>query len=121
MLRITTSFAVPFDEDQRDPNTWFFDTDYAMELAYMFKKVHTKERVVGWYSTGPKIRPQDLALHELIRKHYCKDPLFLVLDDQLQVRRTIASSRVQICTGSGRQRPCENVRKPAYPSRCLRS
>merc|ERR1711953_1282340 len=47
----------------------------------MFKKVNQKERVVGWYSTGPKIKPSDLAIHELYRR-YCPEPVLVVMDVQ---------------------------------------
>merc|ERR1712194_31477 len=47
----------------------------------MFKKVNQKERVVGWYSTGPKIKPSDLSIHELYRR-YCPEPVMVVMDVQ---------------------------------------
>merc|ERR1711879_850687 len=47
----------------------------------MFKKVNAKERVVGWYSTGPKIKPSDLSIHELYRR-YCPEPVLVVMDVQ---------------------------------------
>merc|ERR1712137_949034 len=30
---------------------------------------NARERVVGWYSTGPKIRANDLAIHEVLRNY----------------------------------------------------
>lgn len=33
----------------------------------MFKKVAAKERICGFYSTGPKIRENDLAIAELFK------------------------------------------------------
>lgn len=33
----------------------------------MFKKVAAKERVCGFYSTGPKIRENDLQIAELFK------------------------------------------------------
>merc|ERR1739845_8153 len=47
----------------------------------MFKKVNAKERVVGWYSTGPKFKPSDLSIHELYRR-YCPEPVLVVMDVQ---------------------------------------
>jgi len=35
----------------------------------MFKKVNARERIVGWYHTGPKLRSNDLKIQELIQKH----------------------------------------------------
>merc|ERR1719198_411521 len=76
-LHVTNCFAVPFEEDPRDPQVWFLDHN----LHAMFKKVNAKERVVGWYSTGPKIKPSDLAIHELYRR-YCPEPVLVVMDVQ---------------------------------------
>lgn len=45
----------------------------------MFRKVNASEKIIGWYSSGPKIRPADLALHELFRR-YCPNPVFVIVD-----------------------------------------
>merc|ERR1719233_1940097 len=34
----------------------------------MFRKVNAKERVVGWYHTGPKLHQNDILINDLIRK-----------------------------------------------------
>jgi 26S proteasome regulatory subunit N8 len=34
----------------------------------MFRKVNAKERVVGFYSTGPQIRPNDLRIHDICQR-----------------------------------------------------
>jgi hypothetical protein len=34
------SFAVPFEEDERDPKTFFLDLDYVEEMWRMFRKVN---------------------------------------------------------------------------------
>ncbi|CAI7884305.1 unnamed protein product [Closterium sp. NIES-53] len=47
----------------------------------MFKKINAKERVVGWYSTGPKIRESDLDIQELFY-NYCSDPVLVIIDVQ---------------------------------------
>ena len=36
---VTNSFAVPFEEDARDPKVFFLDHDYLETMAIMFKKV----------------------------------------------------------------------------------
>lgn len=76
---VLNSFAVPFEEDERDPSIWFLDHDYLETMFSMFRKVAAKERIIGWYSTGPKIRANDLAIHELMRK-YCPNPVLTVVD-----------------------------------------
>lgn len=80
-LHITNCFAVPFEEDPRDPQVWFLDHNFHENMFAMFKKVNQKERVVGWYSTGPKIKPSDLSIHELYRR-YCPEPVLVVMDVQ---------------------------------------
>lgn len=42
-----------------------------------------RERVVGWYSSGPKIRPADLEINELIRG-YTPNPVFVIVDVQMR-------------------------------------
>jgi len=42
-LRISRNghrFAVPFEEDERDPKTWFLDLDYIESMWEMFRKVN---------------------------------------------------------------------------------
>ncbi len=38
-LHATNYFAVPFEEDPRDPLVWFVDRSYAEEMALMMHKV----------------------------------------------------------------------------------
>jgi len=76
---VTNSYAIPFDEDERDPHIWFFDHNYHENMFSMFRKVSIKERVVGWYSTGPKIRPSDIEINEVIRR-YTDNPVLVIID-----------------------------------------
>lgn len=107
VVNVTNSFALPFEEDDKDPKIWFLDHNYLENMFAMFKKVNgertaihpsyapctspsrgfgrilslaaysatqiqtyvlrnrflfvsaARERIVGWYSTGPKIRSSD--------------------------------------------------------------
>lgn len=87
-------FLVPFDEDDKDKTVWFLDHDYLENMYGMFKKVNGKmvrivilptnyevmftvfyllqarEKIVGWYHTGPKLHQNDVAINDLIRR-YC--------------------------------------------------
>ena len=47
----------------------------------MCRRINAKESVVGWYSTGPKIREADLDIHELVAG-YCPSPVLVVIDVQ---------------------------------------
>jgi len=79
MLDVSNSFAVPFDEDDKDKSVWFLDHDYLEQMYGMFKKVNAKEKIVGWYHTGPKLNPNDVAINELVRR-YCANSVLVVID-----------------------------------------
>jgi len=51
----------------------------------MFKKVNASERVVGWYSTGPKIRQNDLDIHSVFSRYTDSGhPVYVIIDVQPQ-------------------------------------
>jgi len=78
-LDISNSFALPFDEDEKDPTVWFLDHQYLEQMYAMFKKVNAKETIVGWYHTGPKLHPNDVAINDLMRK-YCRNSILVIID-----------------------------------------
>ncbi|EPR64908.1 Mov34/MPN/PAD-1 family protein [Toxoplasma gondii TgCatPRC2] len=78
-IHVTNSFALPFEEDPKDPNVWYLDRNYHEHLYHMFKKVNTRERVLGWYSTGPQVRMTDLEIHEIFRR-YTPNPVYVIVD-----------------------------------------
>lgn len=47
----------------------------------MFKKVNAREKLVGWYHSGPKLRASDLEINELF-KRYNPNPLLVIIDVQ---------------------------------------
>lgn len=47
----------------------------------MFKKVNAREKLVGWYHSGPKLRASDLEINELF-KRYTPNPLLVIVDVQ---------------------------------------
>ena len=80
----TNSFAVPFEEDSKNSEVFYLDHNYLENMLAMFKKVHAKERVVGFYSTGPSIRSNDLRIHSLVSR-FCPEgnvtpPVFVIID-----------------------------------------
>jgi 26S proteasome regulatory subunit N8 len=78
---ITNSYAVPFEEDDKDASIWFLDHNYHEAMFDMFKRINAKEHVIGWYSTGPKLRENDLDIHELFRD-YAPNPVLVIIDVQ---------------------------------------
>jgi len=79
VVDVTNSFAVPFEEDDKDPNIWFLDHSFKEQMFAMFKKVNASEKLVGWYSTGPKIRAGDLNVDQLVRR-YTPNPVMVIID-----------------------------------------
>jgi len=79
VLDIANSFAIPFDEDEKDRDVWFLDHEYLEQMYNMFRKVNAKERVVGWYHTGPKLHQNDILINDLIRK-YCPNSVLVIID-----------------------------------------
>ena len=79
VVDVTNCFAVPFEEDERDLNIWYLDHSYHEQMFAMFKKVNASEKLVGWYSTGPKIKPGDLQIDALVRR-YTPNPVMVIID-----------------------------------------
>ncbi|CAD5209958.1 unnamed protein product [Bursaphelenchus xylophilus] len=77
-LDVANSFAVPFDEDEKDKDTWFLDKDYLENMYGMFFKVAAKEKVVGWYHTGPKLCKNDVHINGLL-KQFTPNPVLVVI------------------------------------------
>ncbi|KAF2146052.1 uncharacterized protein K452DRAFT_242555 [Aplosporella prunicola CBS 121167] len=80
-VRVSNSFAVPFEEDEKDPSVWFLDHNYVESMNEMFKKVNAREKLIGWYHSGPKLRASDLEINELF-KRYTPNPLLVIIDVQ---------------------------------------
>ncbi|UYV62292.1 PSMD7 [Cordylochernes scorpioides] len=78
ILDVSNSFAVPFDEDEKEKTVWFLDHDYLEQMFSMFKKVNARERIVGWYHTGPKLHQNDIAINELVRR-YCPNSVLVII------------------------------------------
>merc|ERR1712072_632750 len=57
----------------------YLDHSYHEQMFAMFKKVNASEKLVGWYSTGPKIKPGDLQIDALVRR-YTPNPVMVIVD-----------------------------------------
>ncbi|KAI9304509.1 maintenance of mitochondrial structure and function-domain-containing protein [Cunninghamella echinulata] len=79
IVNVANSFAVPFEEDEKDPSVWFLDHNYVEAMNDMFKKVNAKEKMIGWYHSGPKLRSSDLEINELF-KRYTSNPVLVIVD-----------------------------------------
>jgi 26S proteasome regulatory subunit N8 len=57
------------------------DHNYVESMNDMFKKINAREKLIGWYHTGPKLRASDLEVNELF-KRYTPNPLLVIIDVQ---------------------------------------
>ncbi|KAI0993396.1 26S proteasome regulatory subunit [Podosphaera aphanis] len=80
-IRVSNSFAVPFEEDDKDQSVWFLDHNFVESMKDMFKKINAREKLIGWYHSGPKLRASDLEINELF-KRYTPNPLLVIIDVQ---------------------------------------
>ncbi|KAK7029557.1 proteasome regulatory particle subunit [Paramarasmius palmivorus] len=78
-VNVANSFGIPFEEDEKDPKTWFLDHNYIEGMYEMFKKVNAKERMIGWYHSGPKLRASDQEINDLF-KRYIARPVMVIVD-----------------------------------------
>ncbi|KAF2070837.1 hypothetical protein CYY_007841 [Polysphondylium violaceum] len=81
VVDVSNCYGVPFEEDSTNPNIWFLDHNFHENMFAMFKKINARENVVGWYSTGPKIRPADQEINELFRR-YTPNPVLVIIEVQ---------------------------------------
>ncbi|CAH1731985.1 unnamed protein product [Aphis gossypii] len=81
VLDISNSFALPFDEDDKDNSVWFLDHDYLENMYDMFKKVNAGEKLVGWYHTGPKLHQNDIAVNELVSQYCVNNTSVMIIVD----------------------------------------
>lgn len=94
---------VPFDEEDKDKDVWFFDHEYLENMYAMFKKVNgnhlfffqklqiglnliyclfvfeAREKIVGWYHTGPRLHRNDIAINDLI-KAYNQNAVLVIIN-----------------------------------------
>ncbi|PJF16524.1 Mov34-domain-containing protein [Paramicrosporidium saccamoebae] len=78
-VHITNSYAVPFEENEADPTVWYLDHNYLENMSELYKKINAKERPVGWYHSGPKLRASDVKIHTTLRE-YCTSPVLCIID-----------------------------------------
>lgn len=42
-----------------------------------------RERIIGWYHTGPRLREADIDINELVGR-YCENPLLVICEVQVR-------------------------------------
>jgi len=80
-LDIANCFAVPYDEDPQNSGIFFMDADFLEDMFGMFYKVAAKEKIVGWYHTGPRLCKNDILINEVI-KRFTPNPVLVIIQAQ---------------------------------------
>jgi 26S proteasome regulatory subunit N8 len=93
VANITSSFAIPFEEDVNNTLSWYLDHTYLENFIALHKKV-TSERILGWYSSSPLINNNDLDVHEVFRR-YCEEPIFICINVQDHTKLLIQKEEEQ--------------------------
>lgn len=83
VMDISNSFGVPFDEGNNEKDGWFLDQEYLENMYAMFKKVNSREKIVGWYHTGPKLHPSDIAINDLVKEYSGPNSVLVIIDAKL--------------------------------------
>ncbi|KZP18310.1 Mov34-domain-containing protein [Athelia psychrophila] len=78
-VNVANSFGIPFEEDEKDSKTWFLDHNYIESMFDMFKKVNARERMIGWYHSGPKLRASDQEINDLFKRFIAR-PVMVIVD-----------------------------------------
>lgn len=81
IIKVTNSFAIPFEEDEKNSSVWFLDHNFIESMGEMFKKINAKEKLIGWYHSGPKLKGSDLKINDVF-KRYTSNPLLVIVDVQ---------------------------------------
>lgn len=77
-VHITNSFAVPFEEDENE-NAWFFDTSFQQNMFELFKKIHSNEKILGWYHSGTNLHKNDSEITASLL-NLVPNPVLLIVD-----------------------------------------
>lgn len=83
VMDISNSFGVPFDGGNNDKDGYIIDQDYLENMYAMFKKVNSREKIVGWYHTGPKLHPSDIKINDIIREYSGPNSVLVIIDAKL--------------------------------------
>lgn len=78
-VNVLQCFAIPFEEDPADPSILFVDTSFISDMYALHRKVTLKEKIVGWYSSKSTVCPNDLEIHQIM-KRYVDNPIFITTD-----------------------------------------
>jgi len=102
VVEVRNSFPVPHSEAEQAT----IDSDFNTTMCSLHRKVHPKEVVVGWYSTGSQITHNDQFYHQFFEEQAGGAdgfaPIFLLVDTSLSAKgvKTKAFVRSELSLGA---------------------
>ena len=111
VVEIKNCFAVPHSESDDQVAV---DVVHHQTMAELQKKVNSRERIVGWWSTGTDVSGSDALIHNFYTNE-CANPIHLILDTDVSqpgsvvkafVSRVLSIEGVQLAR-EFQEVPCE--------------
>jgi len=83
VVQICSCFPVPHTETEEQVAV---NTDFHATMLHLHQRVHPKQKVVGWYSTGEEVNDSSMLFHDFYGQDV-ERPVHLLLDLGLGERR----------------------------------
>jgi translation initiation factor 3 subunit F len=90
VIEIKNCFAVPHSESDDQVAV---DVVHHQTMAELQKKVNSRERIVGWWSTGADMSGSDALIHNFYTNE-CPNPVHLILDTDMSQSGTVVKAFV---------------------------
>ena len=90
MIEIKNCFAVPHSESDDQVAV---DVVHHQTMAELQKKVNSRERIVGWWSTGTDVSGSDALIHNFYTNE-CMNPIHLILDTDVSQSGSVVKAFV---------------------------
>ena len=90
VIEIKNCFAVPHSESDDQVAV---DVVHHQTMAELQKKVNSRERIVGWWSTGTDVSGSDALIHNFYTNE-CMNPIHLILDTDVSQSGSVVKACV---------------------------
>ncbi|VDM04869.1 unnamed protein product [Schistocephalus solidus] len=82
IIEVTHCFAVPHKESNTEVS---MDLEFGRAMLKLERQMNRNLRPVGWYATGTEVTESSLLIHQDYYMKYVKNPIFLLVDPNLNV------------------------------------
>jgi translation initiation factor 3 subunit F len=77
-VEIKDCFSVPISDETEEKLE--VDIEFHLNMFELHHKIHPTDVIIGWFSTGSEILPDDMIIHDFYSKNILNHPLFLLVD-----------------------------------------